>query len=173
MPSGLRIIGHLSAAGRPMAMSNAGTRCCLLSVRGRTGDSAQVTVTARTRGKRYFQLADVREPSHCPTMLRPQKKHSVYDLRQLKGKRCLTHVHVKSPDEAAAAEAAQIDLLSCSLTPRNRRHDCRCLWPRRPQVSSPEQLHMGWPRLKRPSASASARSNSAPARSIVPPVRGS
>src|SRR5438105_6141349 len=52
---------------------------------------------------------------HCPTMLRPQKKYSVYDLRQLKGKRCLTHVHVKSPEEAAAAEAAGIDLLSCSF----------------------------------------------------------
>jgi 3-methyl-2-oxobutanoate hydroxymethyltransferase len=48
-------------------------------------------------------------------MLRPHKKYSVYDLRQLKGKRCLTHVHVKSPDEAAAAEAAEIDLLSCSF----------------------------------------------------------
>ncbi len=48
-------------------------------------------------------------------MLRPQKKYSVYDLRQLKGKRCLTHVHVKSPDEAAAAEAADIDLMSCSF----------------------------------------------------------
>ena len=48
-------------------------------------------------------------------MLRPQKKYSVYDLRQLKGKRCLTHVHVKSPEEAAAAEQADIDLLSCSF----------------------------------------------------------
>src|SRR5262245_49024623 len=48
-------------------------------------------------------------------MLRPDKKYSVYDLRQLKGKRCLTHIHVKSPDEAAAAEAAGIDLLSCSF----------------------------------------------------------
>ena len=35
-------------------------------------------------------------------MLRPTKKYSVYDLRQLKGQRCLTHVHVKSPEEAAA-----------------------------------------------------------------------
>src|SRR5438132_14182953 len=52
---------------------------------------------------------------HCPTMLRPDKKYSVYDLRQLKGKRCLTHVHVKSPEEAAAAETAGIDLLSCSF----------------------------------------------------------
>jgi len=48
-------------------------------------------------------------------MLRPAKKYSVYDLRKLKGKRCLTHVHVKSPDEAAAAEAAGIDLMSCSF----------------------------------------------------------
>lgn len=48
-------------------------------------------------------------------MLRPTKKYSVYDLRQLKGKRILTHVHVKSPEEAAAAEAAEIDLLSCSF----------------------------------------------------------
>lgn len=48
-------------------------------------------------------------------MLRPEKKYSVYDLRQLKGKRCLTHIHVKSPEEATAAEAARIDLLSCSF----------------------------------------------------------
>ncbi|HEX7860010.1 MAG TPA: 3-methyl-2-oxobutanoate hydroxymethyltransferase [Verrucomicrobiae bacterium] len=48
-------------------------------------------------------------------MLRPTRKYSVYDLRQLKGKRVLTHVHVKSPEEAAAAEAADIDLLSCSF----------------------------------------------------------
>jgi 3-methyl-2-oxobutanoate hydroxymethyltransferase len=48
-------------------------------------------------------------------MLRPAKKYSVYDLRQLKGKRCLIHVHVKSPEEAAAAEQAKIDLLSCSF----------------------------------------------------------
>ena len=48
-------------------------------------------------------------------MLRPNQKYSVYDLQQLKGNRCLTHVHVKSPEEAAAAEAAGIDLLSCSF----------------------------------------------------------
>src|SRR5204862_3180733 len=48
-------------------------------------------------------------------MLRPLKKYSVYDLRQLKGKRCLTHIHVKSPDEAAAPQAADIDVLSCSF----------------------------------------------------------
>src|SRR5688500_5377325 len=52
---------------------------------------------------------------HRRTMLRQAKKYSVYDLRQLKGKHCLTHVHVKSPEEAAAAEAADIDLLSCSF----------------------------------------------------------
>lgn len=48
-------------------------------------------------------------------MLRARKKYTIYDLRQLKGKRCLIHVHVKSPEEAAAAEAAGIDLLSCSF----------------------------------------------------------
>lgn len=46
-------------------------------------------------------------------MLRPRKKYTVYELRKLKGKRCLTHVHVKTPAEAAAAEAAGIDLMSC------------------------------------------------------------
>ena len=48
-------------------------------------------------------------------MLRPRKKYTVHDLRQLKGRRCLTHIHVKSPDEAAAAEAAGVDLMSCSF----------------------------------------------------------
>src|SRR5437763_14342241 len=48
-------------------------------------------------------------------MLRPRKKYTVYDLRQLKGKRCLTHIHVKSPEEAAAAEQAGVDLRSCSF----------------------------------------------------------
>jgi 3-methyl-2-oxobutanoate hydroxymethyltransferase len=48
-------------------------------------------------------------------MLRLRKKYTVYDLQQLKGKRCLTHIHVKSPEEAAAAEAAGIDLMSCSF----------------------------------------------------------
>jgi len=48
-------------------------------------------------------------------MLRPRKKYTVYDLQQLKGKRCLTHIHVKSPDEASAAEAAGVDLMSCSF----------------------------------------------------------
>ena len=48
-------------------------------------------------------------------MLRPRKKYTVHDLRQLKGKRCLTHIHVKSPQEAAAAEAAGVDLMSCSF----------------------------------------------------------
>src|SRR5207247_6463514 len=62
-----------------------------------------------------FRLAAHTLSPHCSTMLRPDKKYSVYDLRQLKGKRCLTHVHVKSPEEAAAAEAAGIDLMSCSF----------------------------------------------------------
>ncbi len=48
-------------------------------------------------------------------MLRPRKKYTVYDLRQLKGKRVLTHIHVKSPQEGAAAEEAGIDLMSCSF----------------------------------------------------------
>lgn len=47
-------------------------------------------------------------------MLRPRKKYTVYDLQKLKGVRCLTHIHVKSPDEAAAAEEAGVDLMSCS-----------------------------------------------------------
>jgi len=46
-------------------------------------------------------------------MLRPRKRYTVHELRQLKGKRVLTHIHVKSPEEAAAAEAAGVDLMSC------------------------------------------------------------
>jgi 3-methyl-2-oxobutanoate hydroxymethyltransferase len=60
-----------------------------------------------------ISLAAPRGTMDRQRMLRSRKKYSVYDLRQLKGKRCLTHVHVKSPEEAAAAEAAGIDLLSC------------------------------------------------------------
>jgi 3-methyl-2-oxobutanoate hydroxymethyltransferase len=48
-------------------------------------------------------------------MLRPRKKYTVRDLQQLKGKRCLTHIHVKSVEEAAAAEEAGVDLMSCSF----------------------------------------------------------
>ncbi len=48
-------------------------------------------------------------------MLRPRKKYTVYDLQQLKGKRILTHIHVKSPEEATAAEQAGVDLMSCSF----------------------------------------------------------
>ncbi|HAV63492.1 MAG TPA: ketopantoate hydroxymethyltransferase [Verrucomicrobiales bacterium] len=48
-------------------------------------------------------------------MLRPRKRYTVYDLQQLKGKRVLTHIHVKSPEEAAAAEEAGVDLMSCSF----------------------------------------------------------
>ncbi len=43
-----------------------------------------------------------------------QIKYSVYDLQQLKGKRCLTQIHVKSADEARAAEAADIDIICTS-----------------------------------------------------------
>lgn len=48
-------------------------------------------------------------------MLRPRKKYTVFDLQQLKGKRVLTHIHIKSPEEAAAAEEAGVDLMSCSF----------------------------------------------------------
>lgn len=48
-------------------------------------------------------------------MLRPRKKYTVYELQQLKGKRVLTHIHVKSPEEATAAELADVDLMSCSF----------------------------------------------------------
>lgn len=48
-------------------------------------------------------------------MLRPRKKYTVRDLQLLKGRRSLTHIHVKSPEEAAAAEAAGVDLMSCSF----------------------------------------------------------
>lgn len=48
-------------------------------------------------------------------MLRPRKKYTVRDLQQLKGKRCLTHIHVKSPEEAAAAEEAGVDMMSGSF----------------------------------------------------------
>src|SRR6187549_998236 len=56
-----------------------------------------------------------REFSDAARVLRPRKKYTVYDLQQLKGKRCLTHIHVKSPEEAAAAEEAGVDLMSCSF----------------------------------------------------------
>ena len=48
-------------------------------------------------------------------MLRPRKKYTIYDLQKLKGKKSLTHIHVKSPDEAAAAEEAGVDIMSCSF----------------------------------------------------------
>ena len=48
-------------------------------------------------------------------MLRPNVKYTVNDLRRLKGQRQLTHIHVKSPEEAAAADAAGVDLMSCSF----------------------------------------------------------
>lgn len=48
-------------------------------------------------------------------MIRMRKKFTIYDLKKLKGKRCLTHIHVKSPEEAVAAEMAGVDLMSCSF----------------------------------------------------------
>ncbi len=48
-------------------------------------------------------------------MLRPRKKYTIYDLQKLKGKKILTHIHVKSPEEAAAAEEAGVDIMSCSF----------------------------------------------------------
>jgi 3-methyl-2-oxobutanoate hydroxymethyltransferase len=48
-------------------------------------------------------------------MLRPRKKYTVYDLQRCKGQRVLTHIHVKSPEEARAAEEAGVDLMSCSF----------------------------------------------------------
>ncbi|MFL2658458.1 MAG: 3-methyl-2-oxobutanoate hydroxymethyltransferase [Akkermansiaceae bacterium] len=48
-------------------------------------------------------------------MIRARKKLTIYDLRKLKGERCLTHIHVKSPKEAIAAEKAGVDLMSCSF----------------------------------------------------------
>ncbi len=62
-----------------------------------------------------LQVATTRFPSYDHNMLRPRKKFTIYELRQLKGKRILSHIHVKSPEEASAAEAAGIDLLSCSF----------------------------------------------------------
>lgn len=70
---------------------------------------------AAKRSTLHKTLAATHRRRTLRPMLRPAKKYSIYDLRQLKGKRCLTHVHVKSPEEAAAAEAADIDLLSCSF----------------------------------------------------------
>jgi 3-methyl-2-oxobutanoate hydroxymethyltransferase len=62
-----------------------------------------------------LRLACARDVGNSPAMLRPRKKYTVYDLQQLKGQRVLTHIHVKSPEEAAAAEAAGVDLMSCSF----------------------------------------------------------
>ena len=82
------------------------------SAQGFSSQGRPRTIIPRAR---LFNLAARTRPRHFLRMLRPDKKYSVYDLRKLKGQRCLTHVHVKSPEEAAAAEAAGIDLLSCSF----------------------------------------------------------
>lgn len=62
-----------------------------------------------------LEIARCRTFRDALAMLRPRKKYTVFDLQQLKGKRCLTHIHVKSPEEATAAEAAGVDLMSCSF----------------------------------------------------------
>ena len=69
----------------------------------------------QVKGESFSACCRAPQFSSSSLMLRPTKKFSVYDLQQLKGKRCLTHVHVKSPEEAAAADAAGIDLMSCSF----------------------------------------------------------
>src|SRR2546426_4961340 len=95
-----------------------------------------------------FDLLHAHPPYTVPTMLRPDKKYSVYDLRQLKGKRCLTHVHVKSPEEAAAAEAAGIDLLSCSFDSPASQARLPLLVAAAPKSFIPDQPRTGWLRRK-------------------------
>jgi 3-methyl-2-oxobutanoate hydroxymethyltransferase len=79
----------------------------------KTRADCSVPVRCRAKSRRLID-GDDRFADSWP-MLRPRKKYTVYDLQQLKGKRCLTHIHVKSPEEAAAAEAAGADLMSCSF----------------------------------------------------------
>jgi 3-methyl-2-oxobutanoate hydroxymethyltransferase len=72
----------------------------------------------REKASDFAEIRDIAIGSdslHAPRMLRPRKKYTVHDLRKLKGHRVLTHIHVKSPEEAAAAEEAGIDLMSCSF----------------------------------------------------------
>ena len=73
-------------------------------LRQHPGEGTSHTIYLRPVGKSGYALP----------MLRPRKKYTVYELQQLKGQRVLTHIHVKSPEEAAAAEEAGIDLMSCS-----------------------------------------------------------
>lgn len=75
----------------------------------------QVSVGHSSSGFKRIDIDRRRRIQDPAMVLRPRKKYTVYDLRQLKGKRCLTHIHVKSPEEAAAAEEAGVDLLSCSF----------------------------------------------------------
>lgn len=65
----------------------------------------------RSRLARPGQLQERNKTINAPN----PKKYTAYDLQKLKGQRCLTHIHVKSPEEAAAAEAAGVDLMSCSF----------------------------------------------------------
>jgi len=77
-------------------------------------------------------------------MLRDQKKYTVHDLLTLKGKRCLSHIHVKSPEEAAAAEEAGIDLMSCSFDSPESQNMFQAIVTAAPQsflsVSSPHGM---------------------------------
>jgi 3-methyl-2-oxobutanoate hydroxymethyltransferase len=75
----------------------------------------QVTLRDSQSGFKRIDIDRRRRFQEPDIVLRPRKKYTVYDLRQLKGKRCLTHIHVKSPEEAAAAEEAGVDLMSCSF----------------------------------------------------------
>tara|TARA_R110002096_G_scaffold16106_37_gene55273 strand:+ start:1704 stop:2666 length:963 start_codon:yes stop_codon:yes gene_type:complete len=76
----------------------------------------ELTGAGKKSGNRELPaaLTGIPLPDKIQGMLRPRKKYTVYDLQQCKGKRCLTHIHVKSPEEAAAAEEAGVDLMSCS-----------------------------------------------------------
>lgn len=70
-------------------------------------------------GRRFLRIAH--GAGTLQQMLRPRKKYTIAELRRLKGERTLVHVHVKSPEEAAAAEAAGVDIMSCSFdTPESQ-----------------------------------------------------
>src|SRR4051812_34567672 len=112
-------------------------------------------------------------PANLQSMLRPNKKYSIYDLRQLKGKRCLTHVHVKSPEEGAAAETAGIDLLSCSFDSAAAQARLPLLVAAAPKSFISGSTPHGMVPPKRRSALDSRPSNWAPVRSIAPAAPGS
>lgn len=104
-------------------------------------------------------------------MLRPRKKHTVFELQQLKGKRCLTHIHVKSPEEAAAAEAAGVDLLVAASIHPSPSLAFPDLSPLLPTAFYRRRRPMDWPRPRKRFASGFAPSNWGPVRSIARRVR--